>query len=489
MQEYNRVIIDEPRRETRRRLFWAVLCASVVVGTAGAVAFAREGLTLSHYDARAHLVVARRIVDSLTPGWRQIGAVWLPLPHLLNLLPAQVDWNFRTGYLSAGLSIASLSIGLAALSAVLLRMTGSVAAAASAPAIILLNPNVLYLQSTPMTEPLLFGCSLIALAAVDAWMRSPGRRHVWAAAGAIGALTLCRYEGWAIGAALAGWAAIHRRQAALPLVGAFVGAVAAFLLLGWGATGQWFVASGFFVPDNPARHDILAVLRDVWNTTRALGGNLLAVGALAGTAAALGARRSSNAPMLLALAAAAALPVAAFYEGHPLRVRYMVPLVVAAGALTALAIAECPRRARPWVAAAVCALIVWSRPPLDATAPMVTEAQWETPYRLEREAVSRYLDVRYDGTPILASMGSLAHYMQESAAHGLSLRNFVHEGNGDLWIEAVRSPRRHVRWIAIEQRAEGGDVLAHRMRADPTFLEGFDEVAGGGGISLFRRRD
>ena len=50
------------------------------------------GLTLAHYDARAHLVVARRILDSLMPGWQQVGAVWLPLPHLLNMLPVQIDW-------------------------------------------------------------------------------------------------------------------------------------------------------------------------------------------------------------------------------------------------------------------------------------------------------------------------------------------------------------------------------------------------------------
>ena len=52
---------------------------------------ARAGLSLSHYDAKAHLVVARRIFDSLTPSWEQIGAVWLPLPHVLNALPVQID--------------------------------------------------------------------------------------------------------------------------------------------------------------------------------------------------------------------------------------------------------------------------------------------------------------------------------------------------------------------------------------------------------------
>jgi hypothetical protein len=75
-----------------------VAIAVLAAGAAAALYYAQVGLTNSHYDARAHLVVARRIFDSLTPGWQQIGAVWLPLPHLLNMLPVQVDAMYRTGY-------------------------------------------------------------------------------------------------------------------------------------------------------------------------------------------------------------------------------------------------------------------------------------------------------------------------------------------------------------------------------------------------------
>src|SRR5205085_1906810 len=50
-----------------------------------------SGANLLHFDAKAHLVVARRTIDSLTPGWTQLGAVWLPLPHVLNALLAQND--------------------------------------------------------------------------------------------------------------------------------------------------------------------------------------------------------------------------------------------------------------------------------------------------------------------------------------------------------------------------------------------------------------
>ena len=76
---------------------------ALAMGAAMAAHYAWADLTLSHYDAKAHLVVARRVIDSLTPGWMQIGAVWLPLPHLIQLLPTQIDWFYRTGAFAVGL--------------------------------------------------------------------------------------------------------------------------------------------------------------------------------------------------------------------------------------------------------------------------------------------------------------------------------------------------------------------------------------------------
>jgi hypothetical protein len=81
----------------------------LLIGIAAAIFYYRRGLTLSHYDAKAHLVVARRVLDSLTPEYSQIGAVWLPLPHLLNLLPVQIDAFYRTGASAVAISIASFA--------------------------------------------------------------------------------------------------------------------------------------------------------------------------------------------------------------------------------------------------------------------------------------------------------------------------------------------------------------------------------------------
>src|SRR5579872_1541902 len=126
---------------------------AAVFGVFAAVHYHGLGLTLAHYDARAHLVVSRRIFDSLYPGWQQVGGVWLPLPHLLNALPVQSDWLYRTGYSAVAISVASTALAAWAIASVIHRSTGSLAGGLVATALLALNPNVLYLQSTPMTEP------------------------------------------------------------------------------------------------------------------------------------------------------------------------------------------------------------------------------------------------------------------------------------------------------------------------------------------------
>ncbi|MEZ5318584.1 MAG: hypothetical protein R2752_14385 [Vicinamibacterales bacterium] len=487
-------IIAEAEPAAARRAFGLTLAVAGGLGLLGALHYAWLGLTLSHYDARAHLVVARRILDSLTPGWRQIGAVWLPLPHLIQAIPVQIDWCYRTGASATAVSVVALAWGLAACGRLIVRRTGSLPAALAAPLLVLANPNVLYLQSTPMTEALLFGLSLIALDTVDAWTTDPSPRRARRAGTWIVLLMLTRYEGWFIGGSLVALGALAARRygarRALALVPWAAGAVIGFLILSKATVGAWFVSSGFFVADNPVKGRPLAVLDQMITTTTALGGPAILWAGVAGVAACLWRTRGRGPAAILpvALLAAGLLPFLAFYEGHPLRVRYMVPLVVGAAVLAAHALSVLPRRAAAAAAAVLVALVAWQRPPLSSEAPMLREAQWEAPYRHGREAVSAALAAQWDGTPILASMGSLAHYMQDASAIGLDIRDFVHEGNADLWDAAVLAPRRHVRWVLIEERAEGGDVLAARQRDDATFLDGFDRVAEGGGVVLYRRR-
>ena len=86
------------------------------------------------------------------------------------MLPVQVDAWYRTGASGVAISVLSMALAAGSLASLLLRTTGSVVAAVTGAVLLLLNPNVLYLQSTPMTEPLLFGLTLFSIAATAAWL-------------------------------------------------------------------------------------------------------------------------------------------------------------------------------------------------------------------------------------------------------------------------------------------------------------------------------
>jgi len=299
---------------------------------------------------------------------------------------------------------------------------------------------------------------------------------------------LTRYEGWLVAGGLVAVAAAAMPRAALKLVVYPAAAIASFCVLSWASTGQWLISSGFFEANNPARHQVLVAVDQVRSATFELAGPLLiALGTVGAAACAWQARRRGLSALLpLALLLPVLLPLSAFDAGHPYRVRYMVPLVAACGAWSGFAIGLVFQRGRAIATVVLAGAVIGLRPPLDAKAPMVIEAQRESPTRDERRAITRYLAASYDGTPILASMDSLGHYMQETSAIGLGVRNFVHEGNGDLWFDAIASPRRHVQWVLIEELAEGGDQLAQRARRDPDFLSGFTRVSEGGGAALYK---
>src|SRR4030095_8929675 len=93
-----------------RSIEYGFAAAAVLVALGAWGVYQREGLVVSRYDAKAHLVVPRRVIDSLTPGWRQLGAVWLPLPHLLQILPTQIDLLYRTGALGSFISVSCFCV-------------------------------------------------------------------------------------------------------------------------------------------------------------------------------------------------------------------------------------------------------------------------------------------------------------------------------------------------------------------------------------------
>ena len=156
---------------------WLVWAALLVIASLAAAWFFHRGQILYYGDAEAHLAIARRTIDSRTPGYEQIGTVWLPLPHALMLPFVGDDYLWRTGLAGTIPSVFCFALAGAALFATVRLLFASTAAALCAVALLTLNPNVLYLSSIPMTEAVLLAALLWLLycvvrfhAAPSAWM-------------------------------------------------------------------------------------------------------------------------------------------------------------------------------------------------------------------------------------------------------------------------------------------------------------------------------
>ena len=326
-------------------LLSAVFTTTVALGAGAALFYYRLGLTLSHYDARGHLVVARRIADSITPGWQQIGAVWLPLPHLLNAIPVQIDAFYRTGASAVAISVVSFAVAAAAIAWIIVSLTGSRAAAFAGTAVFAINPNVLYLQATPMTEPLLLALTTLGVAMLIAWVNADAELDGKTAAGtrAVGVVLalacLTRYEAWPVTYAALGATAWTLWRRGEPLVRACrrvagiglypTATIVAFAIFSRVVVGRWFVSSDFFVAENKALGlPLVAAAEIVWGTTQLSGPilvGLAAAGCIALLIAGCFGRRRSDWLIAVSLCRTVAVPWTAFLDGHPFRTRYMVP--------------------------------------------------------------------------------------------------------------------------------------------------------------------
>jgi hypothetical protein len=148
------------------------MVAALLSLLAFAYCYPRDMLLL-YGDAVAHLHIARRLIDSLNPGIRQIGSVWLPFPHLLMMpFAARLSW-WQNGIAGAIPSMACyvLSVaGLWRLARYWLRPAGVVVATL----FFALNPGLLYMQTTAMNEPV-FLCQMIwAALFLVAYLRAIG---------------------------------------------------------------------------------------------------------------------------------------------------------------------------------------------------------------------------------------------------------------------------------------------------------------------------
>lgn len=183
---------------------------AAIISVAAFCYFVRHDDLLLYGDAAAHINIARRVIDSRTPGLLQLGTVWLPLSHLL-MVPFLISkWMWRTGI---GGSIPSMLAYVFSVTGIFRLMktvlpssknhAGTEFASWFAAALFALNPNLIYLQTTAMTEPVYLAFFVWALVFICAAIRACFAEDVKAATAFLTRAGLClagacltRYDGW-----------------------------------------------------------------------------------------------------------------------------------------------------------------------------------------------------------------------------------------------------------------------------------------------------
>ena len=509
------------RRSSR---IWAaaeILLAAVLLGGLSWAALRyhhQRGYTTWYGDAEAHLNIARRVADSRTPNWEQIGTVWLPLPHLLMLPLVRDDALWLSGLAGTIPSAACFVLAGLFLYAAARRAFQSRAAGIAALALVALNPNLLYLQATPMTEPMMLAALAALLYFTVRFRETQGLGAVVGAALAALAGALTRYEGWFVipFATLYFLVAAKRRRLACA---ALFGAVASLGPLWWLAHNWWYHGNALEFYNGP--WSAMAIYQRAlaegmarapgdgnwavaWAQYRAaarlcLGEPLYWMG-LAGLAAAVF-RRAWWPVLLLALP-----PV--FYAwsihsgGTPIYVPRLWPytyyntryglaalLLAALGAAAWVALA--PRRVRALAALLIvgAGLAPWLAYPRAEGWICWKEAQVNSEARRAwtREA-AEYLRSQWGpGDGVFMSFGNLTGVLR---AAGLPLRVALHEGNRPEWEAAVARPDLFLRerWALAISGDKVATALLRTSRSGPKYEKVKSiELKGAPVIEIYRR--
>ncbi|CAN5200963.1 hypothetical protein BH09PAT2_BH09PAT2_01950 [soil metagenome] len=138
--------------ESDNNMEMLIVCtAMVLAAVATAVMFMNDWIVL-YGDAESHLNIAKRVIDSITPGAAQLGGIWLPIPHLLLIPFVSIDFLWRTGVAGSIVSGVCFIVSGLYLYKTTYFITKDKFVSAISFLAFALNPNILYLQSTPMTE-------------------------------------------------------------------------------------------------------------------------------------------------------------------------------------------------------------------------------------------------------------------------------------------------------------------------------------------------
>ncbi len=151
---------------------------------------------LSDYDAIARLNIARKIIDSLTPGIGQLGGIWLPFPQILMIPFIWNNFLWHTGIAGSIVSGTAFILSAIYLRKTVLLLTNNKKAALLVWFIFVSDINLLLLQTMAMSESFFLFSMIMILYFLTKWVKDHDFVDFLLLGLFVTFITLTRYEGY-----------------------------------------------------------------------------------------------------------------------------------------------------------------------------------------------------------------------------------------------------------------------------------------------------
>ncbi|MCI0447103.1 glycosyltransferase family 39 protein [bacterium] len=443
-----------------------------------------------HFDSKGHQLVARRISDSLRPGWIQIGAFWLPLPHVLYYPLVKIDWIYFNGYAGIPFSVLSYLITVHLLFKILKYLVDPFSAFCGT-VLYLTNPNILYLQSTSLTEGLSIA---FCVAAIYFFVRYAVERRnkmlvIASIISAFGALV--RYENWFVFGMMGLLTIVlnikdKRGFKKIIADGLILGipnfaAIAFTFWINWYTTGHviidvtqkftdWQPGQGtYFVSFIVALYTLAKLVSTEWVIASLIGFFLMV-------------RRKYREPAFIATLAILGpllLYMIQYHDGHPTRIRYGLLLVPACF----IFVSYFPTRTkliRYLFVVFTVYVATSSYFGMVESSELLQESLRDANNLALQKDILDYLKQNDDGSLILVSMGEIAPAIYDLK---LPLKRYIHEGVKPWWNDARKEPEKWAGWVFISQ----DDKLWKLFHDNKNFHRHFALIGRRNYVELYKR--
>ncbi len=488
---------------------WILLFFLIAFSVVSWIYYYSHGYSLSYNDARSHLNVSRRVVDSLQPGLAQLGSVWLPLQHVLALPMIDIDVLYRTGLAGSLVSMVAYVGSAILLFGILRRLGVDNFTSFIGTLIFAVNQNLLFLQSTPMTEPLMLFTMLFTVYFLTRWVNDHGTQWLVLAGCGVFLATLTRYDGWFLFVMAAGLIGIYtffakgsKKIESQVLLFSTVGGLGIALWLLWNKMifGDWlFFMNGPF--SAKAQQDLLfqagrlltrgnmgfSAVTYFWSMWFNLGLPVVTLGVLGGLKLIVS-RDLRRFVIYLMLFSAIVFNVLSLYGGQSVihlpnlppytwfNVRY--GLMGLPAMILGIAVLLEKRK----VAAILCMLVVG------------IHSGWVF---FSNSIITIQDGVRGSSGYFLDDIGEWVHknandglILVAASSHDallfisrLPIKNYITEGAEKYWVESMKNPRTYAKYIVMHD----GDIVWEHMKNNPNFEGHYQLIYEGKFSNVYKR--